>query len=120
MNKAQLLADFNDEHLRDLNRLVFAAEAIECPEIPTWPAWKESPANAETIETEDPAELRALAVAWQDWASKLDDILQELNFEGLGEEISKLRTKAKRARLALIALEAYDPALVLLDGRGVR
>lgn len=100
---------YQEDCVRDLNRLVFAAEALEVPSLPEVPPWEKSPANAETVETEDPAELRALAVEWQAWASELDDILQELSFGELEADLSALRAKAKAARASLIALEAYDP-----------
>ncbi len=97
------------DHLKALNRLVFAAEVLECPDLPDVPDWQKSPANAETAETEDPAELRALAVAWQDWASKLDDILSELSLDDHANELAGVVAKAKAARLALIAIGEYSP-----------
>ncbi len=111
MNAADHRAQFYADHLRTLNRLVFAAEALDTPPTPERPDWKGSPENAETIETLDPEELRALAVKWQAWASKLDDVLAEL---GVDEGVySDLRAKAKEARLALIALEVYEPPSVV-------
>ncbi len=101
-----------EERIRILNRLVFAAEALDVPAAPEWPPWDKSPANAETIETEDPAELRALAVAWQYWASKLDDVLSEIGFDE--DAIGGVVKKAKAARLALIALEEYHPVAALV------
>ncbi len=98
-----------EDGIRDLNRLVFAAEALEAPTLPDVPPWAKSPANAETIDTDDPEELRALAVAWQAWASNLDDILCGLDFADLEEEVAKLHAKAKAARAALIQIDIYDP-----------
>jgi hypothetical protein len=106
---AQLRTSFFEENLRDLNRLVFAAEALETPKLPDVPDWDKSPANAETFESEDPEELRKLALEWQEWASKLDDILRGLSLDDLENEIAGLRAKAKAARAALIRLDAYDP-----------
>jgi hypothetical protein len=94
-----------DDHLRVVNRLVAAVERLEVPEPPDYPDWEGSPENAETIETEDPAELRALAVKWQAWASKLDDVLGEIAVDDTGS----LQELARQARLSLIALGAYDP-----------
>ncbi len=120
MSAAQALRDqFFSENLRALNRLVHAAEAIEAPTLPEVPPWSKSPANAETIDTEDPEELRALAVEWQVWASRLDDILTELGFEeDLEEALSALRAKARAAREALLRLDAYEPLAVLPMGQG--
>jgi hypothetical protein len=37
---AQLRTSFFEENLRDLNRLVFAAEALEAPKLPEVPNWE--------------------------------------------------------------------------------
>jgi hypothetical protein len=110
VSAAQALRDrFFQENLRDLNRLVYAAEALEAPELPDVPPWGKSPADPNTLDSADPEELRALAVEWMDWASKLDDILGELSFEELGEALERLHAKATAAREALVRLDAYDP-----------
>lgn len=107
---AQLRTAFFEEHLRDLNRLVFAAEALEVPELPDVPSWeRESPQGVETLDSTDPEELRKLALEWQVLAGKLHDMLTELSLDDLENEISELRSKAKAAREALIKLDAYDP-----------
>lgn len=105
----RLLGEMFDERIRALNWLVSAAAALETPHLPDVPPWAKSPANAETIDTDDPEKLRALAVEWQSWASKLDDILTGLDFEDLEKEITALRAKAEAAREALIAIDLYDP-----------
>ncbi len=111
MNAADHRAQFYADHLRTLNRLVFAAEALDTPPTPDWPDWKGSPASFENGEERTLEEAEALGLAWQEWASKLDDVLAEL---GVDEGVySDIRAKAKEARLALIALEVYEPPSVV-------
>lgn len=105
----RLLGEMFDERVRALNRLVVAAEALKAPALPDVPPWANSPKNAETIDTDDPEELRKLAVEWQAWAVKLDDILAGLDLEDLEKEIAALCSKAEAAREALIAIDLYDP-----------
>lgn len=98
--------------MRDLNRVVFAAEAIEVPRLPELDvehAWKHSPASFENGEERTLEESEALGLAWQLLAVKLYECLQEIDLDEHTEELSALREKAKAARLALIRLEGYDP-----------
>jgi hypothetical protein len=109
---AQLRTAFFEEHLRDLNRLVFAAEALEVPDVPEVPNWeRESPDNLECLgeETRTPEELQAIGLQWQAFACKLHDILTEVGVTDFPEVVADLHAKAKAAREALIKLDAYDP-----------
>lgn len=111
---AQLRTAFFEENLRDLNRLVFAAEALEAPELPEVPHWeRESPANLECYgeETRTAEELQAIGLQWQAFAVKLHDLLEQaVAADGdLENVVADLHAKAKAARAALIKLDAYDP-----------
>ena len=111
---------------KDLNRLVFAAEAIETPAMPDAlldleHLWKNSPTSFEVEESErygdqertiEAAEAlglqwQALAVKLYEACSDLDDFSNEL--DDFSNELDGLRDKAKEARLAMIALDEYDP-----------
>ncbi len=113
MNGADHRAQFYADHLRTLNRLVFAAEALDGPgpfERPASLAWDSHPTDdqPETLEA-------ALAVLeeWRAYASRLDDCLSEVENHEANDEIGGVRAKAKEARLALIALEVYEPPSVV-------
>lgn len=113
---AQLRTSFFEENLRDLNRLVFAAEALEAPELPEVPHWeRESPANLECLgaETRTAEDLQAIGLQWQAFAVKLHDLLEKAvgadEWGDLENVVPDLHAKAKAARLALIRLDAYDP-----------
>jgi len=113
MNRQELLYHFNEEHLRALNRLVFAAEALDGPapfERPAKLAWDSHP----TTEAPESLESALLLIEeWREFANKLDDCLTEVETREADDEIGGVIAKAKEARLALIALEIYNP------GRGV-
>ena len=104
---------YHEDCVRDLGRLVFAAEALEAPQLPDVPSWeKESPDSFELDRELTLEEARELGLKWQVLAGKLHDLLEEAtgpenwgDFENL---VSALHAKAKAARLALIHLDAYD------------
>lgn len=107
---AQLRTAFFEENLRDLNRLVFAAEALEAPAMPDVPNWeRESPESFELDRELTLGQACELGLAWQELAVKLHDMLTELALDEFDEELTALRDKAKAARLALIRLDSYDP-----------
>ena len=107
---AELRTRFFEENLRDLNRLVFAAEALEAPAMPDVPSWeRESPDSFELDRELTLEEARELGLKWQVLAGKLHDMLSELTLEDHANELAGLRDKAKAARLALIRLDSYDP-----------
>ncbi len=105
-----------DDGVRDLNRLVFAAEALETPELPDVPDWeKESPANLECYgdETRTAEELQAIGLQWQEVACKLHDLLLAVTapdaWGDMMNVVAGLHAKAKAARTALVQLDVYDP-----------
>lgn len=109
-------AQLFEDSVRDLNALVFAAEALETPELPDVPVWeRESPASLECIgdETRTAAELQEIGLAWQSFAVKLHDLLGAAvapdAWAGVENLISDVQAKAKAARLALIQIDVYDP-----------
>jgi hypothetical protein len=115
MSEAQRLRDlFFEDNLRDLNRLVFAAEALEAPEPFERPgklAWDKCPSK------DDPDTLEgalALLEEWRNFASALDDSLAdaETSDEDHGNAVAGLREKAKAARAALVRLDIYHPPVV--------
>lgn len=111
---AQLCTSFFEENLRDLNRLVFAAEALEATKLPEIPSWeRESPDSFELDRELTLEEARDLGLKWQVLAVKLDDLLEEATapdaWGDVENAIEGLRAKAKAARTALIRLDAYDP-----------
>lgn len=111
---AQLRTSFFEENLRDLNRLVFAAEALEAHELPDAPDWeRESPDSFELDRELTLEEARELGLKWQVLAVKLHDLLELATGAGewgdLGNLVSDIHAKAKAARAALIRLDAYDP-----------
>ncbi len=111
---AQLRTSFFEENLRDLNRLVFAAEALEAPKLPDVPNWeRESPDSFELDRELTLEEARELGLKWQELAVKLHDLLEEATapdaWGDIENTIEELRAKAKAARAALIRLDAYDP-----------
>lgn len=111
---AKLRTAFFEENLRDLNRLVFAAEALEPPELPDVPNWeRESPDSFELDRELTLEEARELGLKWQVLAVKLHDLLEEVTapdaWGDVENAVADVRGKAKAARLALIRLDSYDP-----------
>lgn len=105
------------ECMRDLNRLVFAAEDIDTPAMPDVPDWNKSPESLDCIgdETRTPEQLLAIGREWQELACKLHGLLEEATapdaWGDLDNVLADLRAKAKQARLAMIALDEYDPCV---------
>jgi len=115
VSAAALRSQFFEENMRALNRLVFAAEAVETPQLPDVPSWDKSPDSLDCVgeETRTPEELIAIGREWQELACKLHDLLQEATapdaWGDLENVLGALRAKAKEARLALIRLDGYEP-----------
>lgn len=104
-------AQLFEDGLRALNRLVFAAEALEVHlpgKIPGYAGL----ADFEDEESEE-AFTREKAVElgkrWQFLAVELACILGELELERFADDLAALHAKAKEARLALIQIDVYDP-----------
>jgi hypothetical protein len=111
---AQLRTSFFEENLRDLNRVVFAAEALEAPKLPDVPDWEEaSPDSFELDKELTLEEAKELGLKWQVLAGKLHDLLIEATapdaWGDVENVVAGLRDKAKAARAALVRLDAYDP-----------
>ncbi len=104
-----------EDSIRDLNRLVFAAEALEAPDLPDVPDWEKSPESLDCIgdETRTPEQLLAIGREWQELAVKLHDLLEEATapdaWGDVENVIAGVRAKAKAARAALIQIDIYDP-----------
>jgi hypothetical protein len=108
-----------EDSIRDLNRLVFAAEALEEPDLPCTIPGHGDFANFE-VEEDDEDFTREKAIElgkkWQFLAVELADILGDLALDDHANALSELRAKAKAARQALIQIDVYDPPLPTARG----
>lgn len=108
-----------ESHMRDLNRLVFAAEAVETPAMPDAlrdleHQWKNSPTSFDDVDPYKDQErtveaAEALGRQWQYLCAEWYEALENLDLDDFAEELHALREKAKEARLAMIAFEEYHP-----------
>lgn len=125
MNRAELACYFNEEHLRALNRLVFATEDLDAPEMPDVPSWDNSPDSLDCVgdETRTPEEMIAIGREWQELAVKLHDLLEAATapdaWGDLENVLADVRSKAKEARLAMIALDIYERPMPKANGLGI-